>query len=443
MNTPSALTLQWHARETERFASGAYKPIPVNLDYPASHFAHLSTTETEADYVAYTPSDQYGQADRQVRLKFGRYLKKTFESLSDAEIQAYVTNLKSALAIADKPATLHFATDVETINQIFETRMFACGSSCDSCMYGRFDGDDIRPYHVYANSPDVAVAYVTVADAIVSRSVVSTKDKVWVRCYAIASGDNDTECGTLRSLLADAGYEEGDLYGNRLSKLDTYEVMLPYIDNGGADVKADGKWWRVVESGGDYTADCTDGTATDNRDRCSCCDETENNCECITCECCEERSRHGCNECSMCEQCDGCTSHNGCDCERCSECSEIISPTSRYIPSCDCSRCGDCSELTDGCTCEPDEDEDEETDDEETKSASVVTPVIDCEPIPTITCRDARHKLNRIYLSLLKTRGGPCSCPAEYQLLVHLVSLIPNTTDVPAVEVSVAVEACA
>lgn len=61
MNTPSALTLQWHARETERFASGTYKPIPVNLDYPASHFAHLSTTETEADYVAYTPSDQYGQ----------------------------------------------------------------------------------------------------------------------------------------------------------------------------------------------------------------------------------------------------------------------------------------------------------------------------------------------------------------------------------------------
>src|ERR1019366_9953468 len=148
------------------------KAIPVHLDYPADHYVHLSITETETDMVAYTPSDAYGIADRQVRLKFGRYLKKTFPDLSDAEIQGHVTAFKSALAVIDKPAELHFATDIPTINLIFETEMRACGSDMVSCMHGKFDEDEIRPYHVYADSPDVAVAYVMTGSDIVSRSVV-------------------------------------------------------------------------------------------------------------------------------------------------------------------------------------------------------------------------------------------------------------------------------
>src|ERR1019366_4929676 len=117
------------------------KAIPVHLDYPSDHYVHLSITETETDMVAYTPSDAYGIADRQGRLKLGRYLKKTFDGLSDAEIQGHVTALKSALALIDKPAELHFATDIPTINRIFETEMKACGSSQVSCMHGKWHED--------------------------------------------------------------------------------------------------------------------------------------------------------------------------------------------------------------------------------------------------------------------------------------------------------------
>lgn len=150
----------WKEREQARFADGTYKPVPVPLDYPADHFVHLSITETETDTVAYTPSEAYGEADRQVRLKFGRYLRKAFPDLTDVQVQAHVISLKSALAVMDAPVTLHFATDRETINRIFETPMCACGSTYLSCMHGKFSGE-VRPYHVYADSPDVAVAYIT------------------------------------------------------------------------------------------------------------------------------------------------------------------------------------------------------------------------------------------------------------------------------------------
>ena len=313
----------WKQREVERFQNGTYKALPVVLDYPADHFVHLSTTATESDYVAYTPTEAMGIADRQTRLKFGRYLRKTFSGLSDAEIQQYVTRLKSALDMASNEPKMHFATDVETIDRIFETKMNACGSTACSCMYGKFDGT-VRPYHVYANSPDVAVAYVTTDEGIVSRSVVSTKDKAWIRCYSIAGGDNDTDCGTLKRLLEDAGYSSGDLDGNRLTKLPTRRVMLPYIDHGGRHVRDDGDYWTVVDDGqGDYEANCTDGTAEPSGPRCSCCGDREDECECYTCECCGDISRDGnCECCLMCEDCECCVQHGGCDCVRCGDCDQ-------------------------------------------------------------------------------------------------------------------------
>lgn len=373
----------WKQRESDRFNDGTYKPVPVTLDYPDEHYVHISVKHEETDHVAYTPSDAYGQADRQVSMKFGRYLKKTFSDMTDADIQGYVTKFKSALSVQETPVTLRFATDRETINDIFEAKMYACGSSVCSCMHGKFDGDSIRPYHVYADSPDVAIAYATTEKGIVSRSVVSTKDKVYVRLYSVAYGDNDADCGTLRELLEQAGYDKGELYGNRLTKLNSDCVMLPYIDNSGRDVRDDGQYWTVVESG-DYTADCTDGTATDNQDRCSGCNEPEDDCECIWCECCDERYANGCDTCSRCEHCERCVHHDRCECVR----------------------CDDCNELTDDCECEPEEDDDDE---EETPE----TPETECV---TLTPQEARLKLNRIYVYLRDAHHLDWNSP-EYQLL--------------------------
>jgi hypothetical protein len=374
-------TAIWQDRELVRFADGTYRGVPVSLPYPPEHYLHLSVTETETDAVAYTPSDDYGIRDRQIRLKFGRYLKKTFPEMSDAEIQGHVATLKSELSIADVKPELHFATTRAEMNRIFETQMCAHGSNYTSCMFAKFD-DNIRPYHVYADSPDVAVAYMTANGDIKARSVVSMKDKGWIRLYSVSDGDNDADCTALRRMLEASRYGKGDLLGNRLTKLDTAEVMLPYIDNGGCDVHEShcGKYWIVVESG-EYTANCTDGTATKNFDLCESCGNQPNDCDCTECEGCGERSQHGCEdcdhcgccesvtrngceECSLCEDCDGCIWHDGCSCPRCSDCEEIINPRHHWTTACDCDRCSECHELTGKCECEPDND----SDDSETRS---------------------------------------------------------------------------
>lgn len=446
----------WHERETLRFTSGYYLPVPVTVSYapyPAEHFLHLSTTATEQDFIAYTPSDTYGQADRQVRLKFGRYLKKFFPAMADASVQAYVTELKLALAIAENPATLHFTTDCETISKIFETRMCASGSSCESCMYDKFTYLKTRPYHVYADSPDVAVAYVTSGpdSDIVSRSVVSIKDKEWVRAYSRYDGDNDADCGTLKELLKQAGYTKGDLIGNRLTKLPDHlgrngKPMLPYIDNGGAHVRDEGKYWEVVEDGeGDWEADCTDGSATRSGSRCSECDERIDDCECSTCDCCGDRSPHGCDDCSMCERCGGCETHDGCDCERCPNCHNYMpnGRRTRNVSTCDCERCSECNKLDDdcecdkcsecgeldvNCECEPKtEIESEPAESEPAPVDATMLALADSDAYDRNMCmtnREIRHKLNRIFVYIRDSRGGN-AVHSEYSLLWSIFSSIP------------------
>ncbi len=406
---------EWHTREQNRFLDGVYKTLPVKLAYPPEHYVHLSTEDPEQ--VAYTPSDAYGIADRQTRLKFGRYLKKVFPDLSDADIQAHVTAFKSHQAVAANPAKLHFTTDKQTINAIFETPMCACGSTSKSCMHGKFDGDDDRPYHVYANSPDIAVAYVTQAHraGIIARSVVSTKDQIWIRAYSIESGDNDADCGTLKQLLDEAGFSKGDLFGNRLTKLDTDNVMLPYLDNSGAHVKDRGKYWEVCDGDGDYECDCTDGTATAHN-RCERCDNSQDDCECIYCDCCEESYAQGCERCRICEHCDRCYEHDNCECDRCGECHELVEQH-RHCNHCECERCDECNALVDDCECEQEEDEDEDETEETEETDDEVPAVIEPEPEPELTPMDIKNKLNRAFI-YLRDKYGRQNVESEYEVLV-------------------------
>jgi len=353
---------EWEERELQRFATGEYKAIPTldalgDLVYPPSHHVHLSVTDSELDYVAYTPTPQYGAADRQVRLRFGKYLKKTFESISDAVVQSAVTELRAKLARTAE--TIHFATDIETINEIFETPLHACGREVKSCMHGKWDGDAVRPYHVYANSPDVAVAYVRKGDAIIARSVVSTKDSVWVRPYSI-DGD-ETLCAMLCDMLKAQGYKHGDLEGNRLTRvMRRGKPALPYLDGDAQEVVSEGSYWRVVSYDGDYECTNTDGTGSEIGPQCEHCGESEDDCQCSYCDCCEQRYCDGCEQCSSCERCDRCTEHDRCGCSRCSHCGELNGGYRSDM--CECDICPECDELCENCECE-DESEDSETPD--------------------------------------------------------------------------------
>lgn len=341
----------WRQIERQRFASGEYKPVPLppGLAAPPEHFLHLSVTETENDFVAYTPSEAYGQADRQVRLKYGKYLRKTFPELTDSDIHAAVVAFRAQLQRSTE--TLHFATDVETVNWIFETRLSACGSGNNpSCMYGKWGGQIVRPYHVYTESPDVAVAYLELHEEIIARTVVSTKNKTWVRAYAV-DGEEAT-CQLLIDKLKELGYKRGTLDGCRLRILPerNYQPQLPYLDGDANRVTERDGWW-IVSSDGAYICEHTDGTAAVS-DRCPECENPEDNCTCTYCDCCDARCADGCDDCILCDACELCSEHDRCQCDRCENCNALLG-------RCACERCSECSELVDNCDCEAAEEEEE------------------------------------------------------------------------------------
>lgn len=339
---------EWRLREKQRLASGEYKSLPyVGFTPIEDHFVHRSAQKDEEDFIAYTPSDAYGLQDRQIRMRLGRYVKKYFPNVSDDYIRSVVDKYKAIVDHESRPYELNFATDRETINDIFETCMYVQGSSYESCLYGKFDHWTHRPYDVYANTPDVAVAYLSHSGEIVARTVVNLKDRKWIRFYTCNGYRNCIP--TFRSLLQAEGYSEGSLKGCRLTVLPTGDVCLPYIDGSHNEVTREGNWWRVVLNGA-YTADKTDGSATCNLPQCSACDELEEDCACYYCECCDELRPDGyCDCCDICDHCDCCISHSRCRCERCDECDE------RTI-NCECVRCEECSELVENCDCETEEE---------------------------------------------------------------------------------------
>jgi hypothetical protein len=180
----------WREREVCRFASGEYQTLPIikgfldyNIKFNPDHFIHRA--KSDGALIAFTQSSEHGQQDRQTVMRLGRYLRRYGPpELTDVAIEQITTEYLLAVQEA-APLEIAFATDIPTINEIFETPLCASGGSHISCMQGKWDGDTERPYHVYANSPDVAVAYLRAPDgAIIARSVVNMIDSAYVRVYA-------------------------------------------------------------------------------------------------------------------------------------------------------------------------------------------------------------------------------------------------------------------
>lgn len=267
-----SLPVVWMRRESARMADGTYRSVPVGLpfNFPPEHFVHLPQKSTDTDSIAYTESADKGHYDRQTVVKIGKYLKKYNPDLTDAEIQEHVMQWRCALNAGN--AELKLATDIETINRIFETELCAKGGRSVSCMQGDFADRTVRPYHVYADSPDVAIAYLACGNAIVARSVVSTKDKRIVRAYALA-GRQDL-CTKLVNELKAIGYTYGSLKGSRLTAREyNGDVTAPYIDGDCYTFDYSGGAYFTVCPRGDYEARNADGTAEHEGERCSDCED--------------------------------------------------------------------------------------------------------------------------------------------------------------------------
>lgn len=224
---------------------------------PGLHFAHVSVEDKSM--VAFTASEEHGVADRQTRMKPGKYLKKYYgDVLSDDEIAKLAAEFGAHFA----PPELSFATDADEIERVYR-------DGPRSCM-AYHPGDYASPCHpvrVYAG-PDLALAYIERgAGNITARALVWPDKKRYGRVY----GDEQRIVPLLRA----AGYSYGSLSGARIQRIPVYNggFVMPYID--GIDYATDeGDYIRIGGFGSIYCQN-TNGLS-DERNYCPHCEEYYN-----------------------------------------------------------------------------------------------------------------------------------------------------------------------
>jgi hypothetical protein len=219
----------WIEREIVRVVYGEYNLLDSNiLVYPIKHFPHIVVKDKEL-FVSFIPDDKYGDADRRVQMKIGRYLTK-YTAYSNEEIKTLILKLKIH-HLAENSFSLHFTEDRDKIREIFEIPMYAQDSSQVSCMYNKFQAWEFRPYDIYAHNPTMCVAYMTCEELIVARSVINVAENGYVRTYAIKE-NNSLLHTKFRKLLQSEGYHKTSLEGCWFyaNYTKSGHLIAPYID---------------------------------------------------------------------------------------------------------------------------------------------------------------------------------------------------------------------
>lgn len=238
----------WHEREQKKFDSGAYKPIPdlwrkakwfASSKETAYHFPHIAT---DGESVAYTPSSEWGHADRRTSLSPARYLAKFYgHILRPEEISRF------ANAFTDDRFVLEFLSEPKDFSWAYQQHYMKNPSSgADSCMgYAPSHfGLKRHPAEAYA-CDDLAIAVIrdpNNRDKILARSIVWPKGKAANRCY----GTEEKMRDILLNKLNLAGYEQSNSFaGAKIAAISINEVngrslramergyqsyLMPYID---------------------------------------------------------------------------------------------------------------------------------------------------------------------------------------------------------------------
>ncbi len=229
----------WHERERERFRTGEYLRTPfhsLRVHYP-EHFAHLSTTH--AGLIAYTPNEEKGIADRQIRIRPAKYLQDFYgvdsesaakhvdesERLTKAQIDSFAAQ---CTAITD--ATIKFCETPEQAEYVYTHGPRSCMSRTRDRYLGH-----VHPSQVFAGEhSDLRVAYLgDLTGTITARCVVWPEKKIAVRVYP-------DEQSQLQFMLINAGYSvykrescDGVLRGARVAAIEDRNGngwIIGYID---------------------------------------------------------------------------------------------------------------------------------------------------------------------------------------------------------------------
>lgn len=393
----------WHNRERERFRTNVYARVPWTdfYDGHTDHFLHISVKDP--GYVAYTPDDESGIRDRQVRVRPGKYLAEFYPHVAHDTIQTWIHST------TPEALQLRLARTADEVDRVYANGPRSCMRSWvtghDGTCYNK-RGLTTSPVIAYGDS-DLAVAYMGTLDHVTARAVVWPEEKKHSKVYGLTS--------VLASVLKENGYTPGDMDGARLRAVPVPEihgaVFMPYVDN--VDhARIDGEW--ITLGAGSISAQPTEGyirgeDAVDGDTRCRSCEEWYDGDSAEyqngLCDACES-DRHDCAHCDeRCDEdsmqqiqmyrgerwvCDSCVDEHSRSCESCGdEWNDLsVRPGDRgsdYCPDCHDSMeyCEDCSQHFDTredetCPrCKDDEDSDEDS-----ASDAPDTPIV-APPVPT------------------------------------------------------------
>lgn len=221
----------WQEREQGLLDAGAYAlPVWHREDWwqnrPAAlreHFTHVSVADPTM--IAFTENAAKGEADRQTRMKPGKYLKKFFgETLADKKIAYFAEwHRTGSQPPLDFDGGMHLATTESEVIEVY-------GANINSCME---DEDCVR---VYA-AGDLAVAYWVDEDSdTVARCLAWPERGVYGRTYPEPNGSN---AGTaLVQAMEARGWVHARVHakgfnGARIQRIDTdCGFVMPYLDLG-------------------------------------------------------------------------------------------------------------------------------------------------------------------------------------------------------------------
>jgi hypothetical protein len=232
--------MNWEAREYARDYQ-SYKKPPWTGHIPRirGHYAHISISDPTK--IAYTPSPEYGQRNRKVTIRPGRYLKQFYPHISDAEIARLVGDMGRDYSEYD----LAFAASADDIERVYKR-------GPNSCMSKSADIYDshCHPVRVYGDS-DLKLAYLQLKkdQRITARALVWPEAKKIGRIYG--------DILRLRKMLTDLGYDQEDemgkdLMGAKIRRIhDTNHpdrLVMPYIDGTQSYRVVDKDWVEIDDA---------------------------------------------------------------------------------------------------------------------------------------------------------------------------------------------------
>lgn len=254
----------WLIRESYRQILGVYpertdvlNTVVENSPWLRPYCIHIS--KDDPTMVAYTPTPEDGARDKQVRMSFGRLLRKLCMLFTDEHIKQLEASHRSEL-----DPTFLVARTPEEVQRVYTT--MAGDGGCMRYPPGEWGlPDNLHPSHVYSYA-GLGVAYTEFEGVIKSRAVIydnpdKPEDKRYVRIY----GD-----GSLKRKLELAGYRCDNLQGAKIRAIDVrkYEAvralaqgdsgrmrmleaapyLVPYLDGaGGSQEQRAGSFGYIIE----------------------------------------------------------------------------------------------------------------------------------------------------------------------------------------------------